>query len=144
MRLSLHTDYAMRTLIYLAGRPGRASTAQIAQFFEISKDHVAKVVQMLSRAGFVRGIRGVGGGVELAMPAERITIGDVILASERNMHLLECIVVDGVCTIQPGCRLRGVLAEAERLQLDYLKGVRLSDVVEPGGQLVEITSPHKE
>ncbi|MCL6508202.1 MAG: acyl-CoA dehydrogenase family protein [Bryobacteraceae bacterium] len=56
---------------------------------------------------------------------------------EGNMHLLDCVGTENVFTIQPGCRLRRVLAHAERIQLDYLNSVRLSDVVEPGGLLRE-------
>jgi len=140
MRLALHTDYALRTLIFLAGKPGRATIGQVAEFFAISKDHVAKVVQQLARLGYIRSIRGIGGGLELARRPHQITVGQVVLDFEGNMHLLECIGVDGVCTIQPACRLRGVLAEAERLQMEYLLGVRLSDVVKPGGQLVELVT----
>ena len=54
---------------------------------------------------------------------------------------LECVGTDNLCTIQPGCKLRRVLAQAEQLQLDYLNSVRLSDIVRPGGQLLEITGP---
>ena len=140
MRLALHTDYALRTLIFLAGKPGRATIGQVAEFFAISKDHVAKVVQQLARLGYIRSIRGIGGGLELARRPHQITVGQVVLDFEGNMHLLECIGVDGICTIQPACRLRGVLAEAERLQVEYLLGVRLSDVVKPGGQLVELVT----
>jgi Rrf2 family transcriptional regulator, nitric oxide-sensitive transcriptional repressor len=57
------------------------------------------------------------------------------------MHLLDCVGTPGFCVIQPGCKLRGVLAEAERLQMEYLMAVKLSDVVAPGGQLLEITGP---
>jgi DNA-binding IscR family transcriptional regulator len=39
---------------------------------------------------------------------------------------------ENVCVIQPGCKLRHVLAEAERRQVEYLSGVRLADVVNPG------------
>ena len=141
MRLALQTDYALRTLIYLTGNPGRASAAQVAAFFRISKDHVAQVVQVLVRHKYVRSIRGQGGGIELARPPEEIVIGQVVLDFEGNLHLLECVGVENVCTIQPGCRLRGVLAHAERLQRDYLNSVRLSDVVRPGGKLLEITRP---
>src|SRR5262245_12639301 len=131
MRLGLHTDYALRTLIYLAGRPGRASVAEVATFYVISKDHVAKVVQSLARHGYVRSIRGAGGGIELARQPEQIRIGEVIREFEGNLHLLECVGVENVCVIQPGCKLRRVLAEAERLQSEYLNGVRLSDIVRP-------------
>ena len=143
MRLALQTDYALRTLIYLAGNPGRASIARVAEFFRISKDHVAKVVQALARLGYVRSIRGSGGGIELLRLPDDIRIGQVVLDFEGNMHLLECISIPNVCTIQPGCRLRGVLAQAEKLQMDYLNSVRLSDVVRPGGQLLEITQPQE-
>jgi Rrf2 family nitric oxide-sensitive transcriptional repressor len=139
MRLALHTDYALRTLIYLAGNPGRSSAAQIADFFRISRDHLAKVVQALVRHTYIRSIRGAGGGIELARRPDEIRVGQVILDFEGNLHLLECVGVEKVCTIQPGCRLRHVLAHAERLQLDYLSSVRLSDIVRPGGQLLEIT-----
>jgi Rrf2 family transcriptional regulator, nitric oxide-sensitive transcriptional repressor len=141
MRLDLHTDYGLRTLIYLAGKPGRGSASQVASFFRISRDHVAKVVQSLVRLGYVRSIRGVGGGIELARAPAEIRIGQVILDFEGNLHLLECVGTENVCTIQPGCRLRTVLAHAERLQLEYLNTVVLSDLVRPGGNLLEITGP---
>lgn len=137
MRLDLHTDYALRTLIFLAGRPGRSSVAEVAGFYGISRDHVAKVVQALVKLGYVRSQRGAGGGIELARSPDQIRIGHVIAALEGNMHLLECVGTENVCTIQPGCRLRRVLAQAERIQREYLDSVRLSDVVEPGGGLRE-------
>jgi Rrf2 family nitric oxide-sensitive transcriptional repressor len=140
MRLALQTDYALRTLIFLAGKPGRANVGQVADFYRISKDHVAKVVQALSRLGYVRSIRGIGGGIELLRKPAEIRIGQVILDFEGNMNLLECVGVENVCVIQPGCRLKKVLAKAEQLQMDYLNSVRLSDIVVPGGQLLEITS----
>lgn len=139
MRLALHTDYALRTLIYLAGKPGRGSAAAVAEFYDISRDHVAKVIQSLVRLGYLRSIRGAGGGIELIKQPEQIRIGQVILDFEGNMNLLECVSTAELCVIQPGCKLRRVLAEAERIQLEYLQSVRLSDVVKPGGQLLEIT-----
>jgi Rrf2 family nitric oxide-sensitive transcriptional repressor len=139
MRLDLQTDYALRTLLYLAMTPGRGSIGQVAEFYGISKDHVAKVVNQLSRLGYVRSVRGVGGGIELAKQPADVSLGEVILAFEGNMHLLECVAQEGLCVIQPGCQLKGVLAEAERLQLEYLHGVKLADVVPAGRPLVELT-----
>ncbi len=139
MRLALHTDFALRALMFLAGREGRANVGEIAEFFDISRDHLAKVVQRLSREGFVRSIRGVGGGVELARSAEDISVGEVIERFEGSMHLLDCVVINNLCVIQPGCKLRHVLAEAERVQSEYLNSIRLCDVVQPGQDLVQLT-----
>jgi len=138
MALSLQTDYALRMLIYLAGRPGRAQIAQVAEFYGISSHHLAKVALQLSRWGYVRSVRGLGGGIELAKRPEEIRVGEVVTASEGNSHLLECIGTPDVCVIQPGCKLRRVLAHAEALQMEYLNNVRLSDVVRPAGQLVDL------
>src|SRR5687768_13120066 len=102
MRLDLQTDYALRTLLYLAMTPGRGSVGKVAEFYRISRDHVAKVVNQLSRLGYVRSVRGVGGGIELARAPEEIVIGEVMLAFEGDMHLLECIGRENVCVIQPG------------------------------------------
>lgn len=140
MRLTLHTDYALRVLMFLAGRRGRVTIAEIAEFYNISKDHVAKVVQRMARVGWIRSVRGIGGGLELARSADEITIGEVIVEMEGGAHFLECVgATQSVCVIQPGCKLRNVLAEAERIQLEYLRGVRLSDVVQPGRDLVSLT-----
>jgi Rrf2 family nitric oxide-sensitive transcriptional repressor len=138
MHLALHTDYALRTLLFLASRPGRANVAEVAEFYRISKDHVAKVVQSLARQGYVRSIRGIGGGIELAKRPEEIRVGQVILDCEGNMHLLDCVGIENVCVIQSGCRLRTVLAHAERIQMEYLQSVTLSDLLTPGVTLLQI------
>ncbi|HLJ10712.1 MAG TPA: Rrf2 family transcriptional regulator [Planctomycetaceae bacterium] len=131
MRLSLQTDYALRTLMFLASRKAkqRATIADVASFFQISEAHVAKVVNQLARLGFIRSVRGAGGGIGLARKAVEIRVGEVIAAFEGNMHLLECVGTENVCVIQTHCKLRTVLAKAERVQLDYLNEVRLCDVL---------------
>ena len=132
MRLSLQTDYALRTLMFLASKKAksRGTIAEVAAFFAISEAHVAKVVNQLARHGFVRSIRGVGGGIEMGRDPAQIRVGEVIAAFEGKMHYLDCVEADEpVCVIQDYCKLRKVFAKAERLQLDYLNEVRLSDVI---------------
>ena len=135
MRLALQTDYALRTLMYLGSRDDRATVSEIAEFYRISAAHIAKVVHQLGRLGYVRNLRGVGGGVELGRPVADIRVGEVILAFEGNMHLLECVGTEGVCKIESFCKLKSVLARAERVQMDYLNGVTLLDVLPTRAQL---------
>lgn len=131
MRLSLQTDYALRTLMYLGMASERTTVEQVSGFYQISPDHVAKVVSQLVRLGYVRSIRGSGGGIELGKPAGDITVGEVVTAFEGDVHLLECLGREGVCVIEDYCKLKKVLTTAENLQREYLKSVTLEEVLPP-------------
>jgi Rrf2 family nitric oxide-sensitive transcriptional repressor len=135
MHLNTQTDYALRTLMYLAARRGRATIAQIAELYGISTHHVAKVVNQLGRLGYVRNLRGIGGGIELARRPEEIRIGQVVEHFEGNLHLLACVDTSNVCSIESFCKLKRVLAQAERVQLEYLNSVTLADVAPAARQL---------
>lgn len=125
MRLSRHTDYALRVLIHLAARPDRlASIAEIARAYAISENHLMKVVHMLGRAGFIRTVRGRGGGIALARAPEAIGIGDVVRHGEPDLNLAEC----GGCVIAPACGLNGALGEALGAFLAVLDRYTVADV----------------
>jgi Rrf2 family nitric oxide-sensitive transcriptional repressor len=142
MMLALHTDFALRTLLYLATTRGRATVSAVADFYGISANHLGKVVHQLGRLGYVRNVRGPGGGIELARRAEEITVGGVVRDFEgRHVHLLECVDTPNQCVIQPGCILRGVLAEAERRQMEFLDGVTLKALLPKAGDLVTLKFP---
>jgi Rrf2 family nitric oxide-sensitive transcriptional repressor len=143
MALTTLTDFALRTLMFLATKNERTTASQVAQLYGISANHLSKVVNQLSRLGYVRSIRGIGGGIELAQRPADIILGEVVQAFEGNMHLLDCISTDNVCAIQSFCKLKGVLAEAERVQLEYLNSVTLADVVPTRRQLNRIDASPK-
>jgi len=140
MRLALQTDYALRTLMYLAAQETRATVDEVAELFGISRAHVAKVVNQLSRLGFIRSIRGIGGGIELTRSPAEIAVGEVIMAFEGNMHLLDCTGSDGVCVIESFCKLKTVLSEAERIQIEFLNGITLEQVLPTKRQLQRVGS----
>jgi Rrf2 family nitric oxide-sensitive transcriptional repressor len=141
MRLTTHTDFALRTLMYLATTGARSTAAHVAGLYGVSANHMAKVINQLSRLGYIRSIRGIGGGIELARQPEDIRVGEVIEAFEGNMHLLDCVAAEDVCAIQSFCKLKGVLAEAERVQLQYLNSVTLADVAPTKRQFARIGTP---
>ena len=138
MQLTMQTDYALRTLMFLATQTERAKVGDVAKLFGISANHVAKVVNLLSRFGYIYSIRGIGGGIELARAPEDIVIGEVVQRIEGNLHLLNCVGPDDSCVIHSFCKLKGVLAEAERRQKEYLDSVTLADVLPTRRQLSRV------
>ena len=81
--------------MYLATIGTRTMAAHVADLYGVSQHHMAKVVNQLARLGYVRSIRGIGGGIELARQPEEILLGKVVEAFEGNMHLLDCVVNAG-------------------------------------------------
>lgn len=140
MRLTAFTDYSLRVLIYLATRPGqRATIAQIATAFDVSENHLVKVVHFLGKAGWLANVRGKGGGLELARPPERINLADVVRDAEGDAVVAECFGEDrGGCVIAPSCKLRGVLGEAVAAFYAVLARYNLEDLVRNREELATI------
>lgn len=131
MKLTSFTDYSLRVLIYLAGRPGRRATiAEIAAAFDVSEHHLTKVVHFLGQNGWLANVRGKGGGLGLAKAPELIGVGTVVRHTEGLDVLVECFAQEGgACKIAPVCRLRGVLGEALEAFHAVLDGYTLADLV---------------
>jgi len=131
MRLTLHTDYALRALIYLALRTDRrVAIREIAEAHRISENHLVKVVHSLGRGGFVATARGKGGGLRLGRPAAEIRVGDVVRFTEDDMALVACFQPNGPgCALIDVCRLQRLIAEALQAFLAVLDGVTLADLV---------------
>jgi Rrf2 family nitric oxide-sensitive transcriptional repressor len=138
MRLTSFTDYSLRVLVYLAAQPGRRATiAQVASSFGISENHLVKVVHFLGKQGWLRNVRGKGGGLELGRPAAAIRIGDLVRDTERVGEVVECYGGVG-CVIAPVCRLRGVLAEAVSAFHSVLDRYTLEDIASNRQELSNI------
>ena len=130
MKLSLFTDIGLRALMRLAGNPEQSfSTGTLAAELRISRNHLTKVIQHLSRAGYVRSKRGHRGGIELARPADQIRVGDVIAELETDTSLVECFRADGgACTLSPACKLHATLAGAKQHFIEELNQTTLGDI----------------
>jgi Rrf2 family nitric oxide-sensitive transcriptional repressor len=131
MRLTTYTDYSLRLLMYLAAEPGRRATiADIASAYGISENHLTKVAHGLGREGWLCTVRGQGGGLELAVPAAQIRIGQVVRRSEGGDLPAACFGDKPVdCNIATACQLRGVLAEAVDAFYAALDRHTLADLV---------------
>jgi Rrf2 family nitric oxide-sensitive transcriptional repressor len=143
MRLTRYTDYAMRVLLHLAARDDDLSSiGEIAGLYKISQNHLMKVVQDLGKAGFVRTVRGRGGGIALARPADQIIIGQVVRQTEEGFQLVDCTN----CVIAPACTLPRALNEATAAFIAVLDKYSLEDLLDQRHQmraLFGITEPAK-
>jgi Rrf2 family protein len=79
MKLQISTSLALYSVLEFAANPDRQiSAAEIADKYEVSMHHLAKVLRELVRAGIIESTRGVGGGYRFGGNARRLTLMDVI------------------------------------------------------------------
>lgn len=133
MRLTRHTDYALRALIYLGihAQESPARIADISRRMGMSEDHLAKVVARLAQLGYVETLRGRDGGVRLAKGPALILVGEVVRATEDNLNLVECFdPATNQCPIAPACALAPALDVALQAFFAVLDRYTLADLVE--------------
>lgn len=141
MRLTKHTDYAFRVLIFLASMPeDRLSTVQeIAETFDVSRSHIMKIVHKLAGAGLIQASRGQHGGLRLGQPRDAINLRQVVELMEVTLTPVNCD--DPVCLIRKNCTLKNILFDAQRQFLEHVEQYTLADLAEPAVSIARLLNP---
>jgi len=112
MRLTSFTDYALRLLMFAAAHEERLITIEeVSEVYQISRAHLMKVTNSLTRAGYLKAVRGRSGGLMLAKPPRKIRLGDVVRATEPDFALVECFGTGNQCRITRCCGSPAILRE---------------------------------
>ncbi len=137
MRLTQQTSYSIRVLIYCAANTSDNSRIRdIAATYGISELHLFKIMHVLVESGFVETIRGRNGGIRLARPADQISIGAVVRATESNFFLTDCFdTANRDCPLVDSCGVNRILAEALGAFFAVLDRYTVADVARDRGQL---------
>ena len=131
MRLTTQTDYSLRMLMFLAYSDDRLVTiSEVAEHYQISRNHLMKVAHVLGQDGFIETVRGRSGGLRLARPPAEINLGEIVRLLERDSVLVECFQKNSTtCLITPACRLKKVLADVMESFCRVLDEHTLADLV---------------
>lgn len=145
MKLTRFTDYSLRVLMHLGLQENsRVTIREISESYDISRNHLMKVVSLLTRMGYLDARRGPGGGIALARLAEDICLADVIMDMEDDLIMVECFGADGKCVISPVCELKDVLDQALTAYLDTLRNYTLADLLTPKAKLCRMLGVGKQ
>jgi Rrf2 family nitric oxide-sensitive transcriptional repressor len=137
VQLTSFTDYGLRALIYMASLPENEMTniSEVTEVYGVSRNHMVKIINQLSREGFIKAVRGKNGGIKLGRPADEIYIGDVVRAIEP-LSLINCS--PEFCHITPACRLKSILSGAVSAFLAELDKHTLADLLRGNEPLHQI------
>ena len=129
MKLTSHTNYAIRMLMFCATKQELARVSEIAQFYDLPEKFLFKILGGLTKAGFVQTVRGRNGGIRLARPAEDIILGDVVRSMEENFEMAECFKEgDITCPLVATCGLNEALSRALGAFLEVLNEYSIADL----------------
>lgn len=138
MRLTRFTDYSLRVLIYLGQNDqNRVTISQISESYNISKNHLMKVVSNLTRLQFVSAQRGPGGGIQLNQMPENISLNEVIKNTEKHLKASEEVCSEPQDSTAD-TRLQSYLQTAMQAYLDALGRFTLADVLEPESEATQL------
>lgn len=131
MKLSVFTDYSLRVLMYAAAHDRELiTTQQVGDAFDISYNHLVKVVHKLSSSGYLEIQKGRNGGFRLARPATEITLGQVVRDVEPDMFLVECHVREtNRCAVTSFCKLKREIDSALDAFIARLDRVTIDEMV---------------
>lgn len=127
MKLTLKTDYALRVLIFLQSKE-KATIKEIAEYYDIKKNHLSVVVNRLSELGYIDSTTGPTGGISLRPQTLKKNIAEIVLQFE-DFDLVECFNSESnQCNLSPGCKLKSILKKANKQFIDELKKYDLQDI----------------
>lgn len=115
MQITRKTDYAIRSVLYLASRSDAITMIdEIAREMGIPRSLLAKILQKLVKAGIIRSFRGIGGGFRLDREPGDISLLDVIEAIQGPIAMNACALEKGACSRSPDCVVHPVWVEVRR------------------------------
>jgi Rrf2 family protein len=143
LKLTKKADYGLIALRHLSSVPGAtASTKDIADTYHLPVPLLAKVLQMLTKAGILTSAAGTNGGYKLARDPHRITALEVVRAIDGPVILTHCFTEHGVCDQSDKCTVREPLRKVHEAILELLNQFTITDLAEsPVTRLTQLPVP---
>jgi Rrf2 family transcriptional regulator, cysteine metabolism repressor len=131
MRLiTKETDYAIRSVVNLAGKPGAfVSSAEIASQEQIPLQFLRRILQRLLKAGLVASREGAVGGVCLRRAPEKIKVLDIMRIFQGRVEISECMFRRKICANRRTCVLRKRIREIEKVLAAQFAGISIADLL---------------
>ena len=133
MKISTKGRYALRLMVDLGLNSAESccSVREISERQGISEKYLEQIISTLSKAGFVRSIRGAGGGYRLARAPKEYTVGMILRATEGSLAPVTCLT-DGEpsCKRADSCTTLFIWEKIYKAVNDVVDNITLEDLIE--------------
>lgn len=130
MQLTRAADYGVRVMIYLAAADpeARISLFDLAVQTNAPDSFLSKVLQALSRAGYISSRRGQSGGFKMSSKGREASMLDVIEAVDGKIFLNACLIAGKSCNRKQSCPAHPIWADAQRAMLQVLGAATIANL----------------
>lgn len=134
MKLTSKGRYAVTAVLDIAlnAEKGPVSLADISERQHISLSYLEQLFAKLRRDGLVKSVRGPGGGYQLGLPSEQISVGMIISAVNENIHVTKCLG-RGNCQSGVECLTHTLWEELSNRIESFLNEITLAELVNKRG-----------
>ncbi len=132
MRLTRAGEYAIRCALYLSfeGMGAVVSKKKIAKCMDIPSQFLGKIAQQLARAGIIEIVQGSRGGYRLLIPADDLTLLEVVEAVIGEIYLNDCVARSESCDRRPACSIHRVWENARNQLRDTLRQADFKSILD--------------
>ena len=132
MMLSKSCDYGVRAILYIAARSERQyiPIRELSDKLDISFHFLTKILQILTQKGLLHSFKGPKGGVRLAIPAQQISLYDVVTAIDGDKLFASGIIGLNACGDDHPCPLHQQWAPIRDQLENMFTSMSLADMAE--------------
>ncbi len=127
--LTRDTDYAVRALSFIASRDGIVTASRLVKITGIPRPFLRKILQILSKKGFVKSYKGIGGGFKLSRPAKKMSLVDIIEIFQGPLKLNECFFKKRICPNRRTCPLKQKVDRIEKYVISELEAITIGSLL---------------
>jgi Rrf2 family protein len=124
--LSEAASIGIHGMILISRSKVPVNVIRIAELTGSSRHHVAKVMQRLSKAGFITSLRGPSGGFSIVPNPGAVTFLDIYEAIEGKIQISECPNDKQICPFEK-CIMNNVISKMSEDFREYLAKQSISD-----------------
>lgn len=137
MKISTKGRYGLRIMTDIAvnGKEGCVSLKDIAEREHLSEKYLEQIINQLSKAGLVKSLRGAKGGYHLTREAEKITVEDILKATEGSLAPVACAEDNEKCQNYCDCVTSFIWTEIYKATIGVVSSITLKDLALRSSQI---------
>ncbi len=139
--ITKNTDYAIQALVYIALNKDKSVSARnLSETLEVPWSFLRRILQILSKNGYIKSLKGRGGGFILSQDPGNIALLNIIELFQGDFSLTDCMIRGKICKNINSCLLRFELKNIENIIYDRLKNITIKSLVPDKNQKIKSLS----